>query len=254
MGRIIAIANQKGGVGKSTTAVNLSTALAMLGKKVLLIDLDPQANSTSAVSEVISNDNKKTSYDILQDPKQTNASIHKTTIKNFYIIPSNIDLAGAEVELVSAISRETRLRRATEKTSANFDFVFIDCPPSLGLLTLNGLTAAQRVIIPIQCEYFALEGLSKLLETIKLVRENLNPELSIMGILLTMFDSRTRLSKEVADEVRNFFQGDVFETVIPRNIKLSEAPGFGLPVQLYAPNSSGAEAYNKLAEEVMKNA
>lgn len=253
MGKTVSIANQKGGVGKSTTAVNLGTALAIKKKKVLLLDFDPQANTTSALCETFSKTKgNKTVYDVLYDPSLINESIIETTVKNLYLIPSNIDLAGAEVELVSAISRETRLKRATEKVKEKFDYIFIDCPPSLGLLTLNGLTASEYVIIPIQCEYFALEGLSKLLETIKLVRENTNPGLQVLGILLTMYDSRTRLSKEVADEVKKYFADEVFSTVIPRNIKLSEAPGFGLPVQLYAPNSSGARAYNKLAEEVIK--
>lgn len=249
---ILSIVNQKGGVGKSTTAVNLGAGLAGLGKKVLIVDLDPQSNTTSAImgKHVV---DSITVYDILADHTKTTEALVDTGIENLSLIPSNIELAGAEVELVTAISRETRLKRALDSVKRKFEFILIDCPPSLGLLTLNALTASDAVIIPVQCEYFALEGLGKLLETIDLVRENLNPDLDIFGVLLTMYDLRTRLSAEVAEEVRKYFKEKVFKTVIPRSVRLSEAPGFGKTIQEFAPQSKGAAAYNELAKEVIKN-
>lgn len=250
MGEIISIVNQKGGVGKSTTAVNLGAALSILGKKVLIIDIDPQGNATSAI--IGPEEKKKTTvYDVLVDSQKISDAIYKTEIENLSIVPANIDLAGAEIELVNTISREGRLDKALNKEKISYDFVVIDCPPSLGLLTINALTAADSLIIPIQCEYYALEGLSKLMETIRLIKVNLNSNLEIKGVLLTMFDSRTNLSSEVAEEIKNYFGKDVFKSIIPRTVRLSEAPGFGKPIQFYAPKSKGAEAYNKLAEEVI---
>lgn len=250
---ILSIVNQKGGVGKSTTAINLGAGLAILGKEVLLVDLDPQANTTSTLFQQHIKEGP-TVYSILDDWRLTPSAIFKTGFSKLKIIPSNIELAGAEIELVSAISRETRLKKALDVVKDDFDFILIDCPPSLSLLTLNALTASDGVIIPIQCEYFALEGLSKLLDTLRLVKENLNENLEIFGVLLTMYDNRTRLSAEVADEVREYFGDKVFKTVIPRSVRLSEAPGFGKPIQDYAPNSKGALAYNELAKEVIENA
>jgi chromosome partitioning protein len=250
---ILSIVNQKGGVGKSTTAINMGAGLAILGKDVLLVDLDPQSNTTSALLQRHIKDGF-TVYDILDDWKLTPKAVVDTGISRLKIIPSNIELAGAEIELVSAISREMRLKKALDPIKNDFDFILIDCPPSLSLLTLNALTASDGVIIPIQCEYFALEGLSKLLDTLSLVKENLNENLEIFGVLLTMYDNRTRLSAEVAEEVREYFGDKVFKTVIPRSVRLSEAPGFGKPIQEFAPNSKGALAYNELAREVIENA
>ena len=250
---ITAIVNQKGGVGKSTTTVNLGAGLASLGKKVALVDLDPQSNTTSTLlgkppSQLL------TVYDVLDDWKKVREAFINTSIENLFLMPANIDLAGAEIELVTAISREMRLKRALEPVKSEFDFILIDCPPSLGLLTLNAMAAADNLIVPIQCEYFALEGLSKLLETYEIIRDNLNPSLTILGFLLTMYDVRTRLSAEVAEEVRKYFGDKVFNTVIPRSVRISEAPGFSKPIQEFAPNSKGAEAYNELAKEVIERA
>jgi len=250
---ITAIVNQKGGVGKSTTAVNLGVGLAHLNRKVALVDMDPQSNTTSTLLGKPPADSL-TVYDVLDDWKKVREAFVQTSVENLFLLPSNIDLAGAEIELVSAISREMRLKRALEAVRNEFDFILIDCPPSLGLLTLNAMAAADNLIVPIQCEYFALEGLSKLLETYEIVKENLNPGLTIFGFLLTMYDVRTRLSAEVAEEVRKYFGEKVFKTVIPRSVRISEAPGFSKPIQEFAPNSKGAEAYNQLAKEVIERA
>ncbi len=246
---IFSFTNQKGGVGKTTSALNTAVYLADQGKRVLLIDLDPQANLTSGIG-LKADTERGTVYSILTKKRKAEECFYSTQINNLYIIPSGIELAGAEVELVGAMSRETILKNATTKIRASFDYIFIDCPPSLGLLTINALTASDFVIIPVQCEYFALEGLGQLVNTIKLVRQNLNPALSIAGVLLTMFDSRTKLSKEVAQEVQNFFKSKVFKTIVPRNVRLSEAPSFGQPVRIYDPKSPGAQAYEELAREI----
>lgn len=251
MPKVIAIANQKGGVGKTTTSINLSACIAEKGKKVLLIDIDPQGNATSGLS--INNHGEKSVYNVLVDDIKIEDAIKPTMIKNLHICPSNIDLAGAEIEMVSLVSRENRLKNAIEKMENKYDYVFIDCPPSLGLITLNAFTASDTVIVPIQCEYYALEGLGQLVNSIKLVKKHLNPDLEIEGVLLTMYDSRTRLSTQVAEEVGKYFGEKVFETVIPRNIRLSEAPSHGLPISMYDPLSKGARTYKKLAKELINN-
>lgn len=253
MGKVIAVANQKGGVGKTTTAVNLAACLAEgEGCNVLLVDSDPQGNATSGVG-IDKTRVTDSIYDVLIDGIPARRAIRATTIRNLRIIASTIDLAGAEIELVPLISRETRLADALEGTRDEFDFTLIDCPPSLGLLTINALTAADSVLIPIQCEYYALEGLTQLLSTIRLVQKNLNPSLQIEGVLLTMFDGRTNLSIEVADEVKRYFRDRVFRTVIPRNVRLSEAPGHGKPIIHYDASSRGAEVYSELAKEMVEN-
>ena len=246
MGRIISIANQKGGVGKTTTAINLSTVLAKRNKKTLLIDMDPQGNATSGIG--IEKNLEKSTYNLLIEEV-----ILKTDIKNLDICPSTINLAGAEVELVSMMSREMRLKEKLESIKDNYDYILIDCPPSLGLITLNAFTASNSVLIPVQCEYYALEGLGQLLNTVKLVKKHLNKDLEIEGALLTMFDTRTNLSKQVVDEVKRYFGDKVYKTVIPRNVKLSEAPSYGMPITVYDPRSKGAKCYDKLGKEVIKN-
>lgn len=252
MGKVLAIANQKGGVGKTTTAVNLSASLAKLGKRVLLIDIDPQGNTTSGVG-IAKSDVEYCVYDILIEDELPENVLLSTKQENLYIIPSTISLAGAEIELVSTISREHRLKEALTDVRKRFDYIVIDCPPSLGLLTLNALTAADGVLIPVQCEYYALEGLSQLLSTVRLVQKHLNHDLQIEGVLLTMLDARTNLGLQVIEEVKKYFREKVYHSIIPRNVRLSEAPSHGLPIALYDERSRGAETYLELAREVIKN-
>lgn len=250
MGKIIVICNQKGGVGKTTTSINLSAYLAMAGKKVMLVDLDPQANATSGIG-INKHDIQKSTYHVLLEELGIGDILQKTMVDNLLLAPSNLDLTGAEVELVGVMGREYRLKRALQKEKENYDFMIIDSPPSLGLLTINGLCAADSVIIPVQCEYYALEGLTQLHNTIRLVKENLNPALGIEGVLLTMADFRTNLTKEVIQEARNHFKDKVYHTVIPRNIRLTEAPSFGKPISLYDGNSLGAQKYAELSQEIL---
>lgn len=251
MSKVIAIANQKGGVGKTTTAINLSTCVAERGKKVLLIDIDPQGNSTSGLSAT--NPEAKSIYDTLIEEVPLSEVIRPTVVKNLHICQANINLAGAEVELVPLSHRELRLKNAIEGLEQKYDYIFIDCPPSLGLITLNAFAASNSVLIPIQCEYYALEGLGQLINTVKLVQKNLNKDLEVEGVVLTMYDSRTNLSGQVAEEVKKYFGEKVFNTVIPRNIRLSEAPSHGLPISMYDPFSKGARTYKKLAKELVSN-
>jgi chromosome partitioning protein len=250
--RIIAITNQKGGVGKSTTAVNMSAYLSSYGYRTLIIDLDPQSNSTSGMG-VSAGDIKNSTYDVLINDLDPHEAIIDTAYKNLQLLPSSIQLAGAEVELVSSLKREYRLSEALKKIEGEYDYIIIDCPPALGLLTINALSAAKEVLIPIQCEYYALEGLGQLLNTIELVKKNLNEKLKISGVILTMYDSRTKLGEQVIEEVKNFFSEKVYKTIIPRNIRLSEAPGFGKPIIDYDPGCRGAEAYKDFTKEVIKN-
>lgn len=251
--RIIAIINQKGGVGKSTTAVNLAAALGEQNKKVLLVDFDPQGNSTSGLG-IEKEDLEQCVYDALLNDVPVEELIHDTETKKVYVVPATIQLAGAEIELVSAMARETRLKELLAPVKDEFDFIFIDCPPSLGLLTINALAAADSVLIPIQCEYYALEGVTKLLESMRMVKSRINKDLDTYGVLMTMYDSRTSLSNQVVEEVRNYFGDKTFKTLIPRTVKLSEAPSFGMPVINYAPNNKGAKAYRELAKEVIRRA
>lgn len=250
MTKVLAVANQKGGVAKTTTAINLSAALATEGKKVLLIDLDPQGNASSGLG-LDKDADLRCIYDVLINEYPLEKVKLPTPVENLGLIPSSIQLAGAEVELVSMINRERRLKDAIKKARQQYDYILIDCPPSLGLLTLNALTAADGVLIPVQCEYYALEGLGQLLNTIELVSKHLNPKLDVFGVLLTMQDSRTNLSTQVADEVKAFFKEKVFEQGISRNVRLSEAPSFGLPIGLYDPRSKGSEQYKAVAMEVI---
>lgn len=250
MARIICITNQKGGVGKTTTTVNLSACLAAIEKKTLLVDMDPQGNSTSGVG-LDKNECDPNVYQVLMGDADILSAIRPTELKKLFCVPSNSNLTGAEVELVSLEERETRLKKALATVERDFDYILIDCPPSLGFLTLNALTAAHSVLIPVQSEYYALEGLSSLMGTVELVRESLNPRLEIEGALLTMHDARTKLSGQVAEEVRKFFGEKVYNTVIPRNIQLSESPSFGKPIILYDIRSSGAQAYLNLTKEIV---
>lgn len=251
MAKVIGIINQKGGVGKTTTAVSLAAYLADSGKKTLLVDEDAQGNATSGLS-MEKDGYTHTLYDVLINGLPPKNAIYKTAVKKLSLLPSSIALAGAEVELVGVKDREVRLRRVIHTVSDDFDFILIDCPPSLGLMTVNALTAADMILIPIQAEFYALEGLTQLVKTVEMVTRHLNPDLSILGILLTMFDGRTNLSLQVAEEVKKYFGDKVFRTVIPRTVKLSEAPSFGQPISIYAPKSKGAEAYSDLCREVLK--
>ncbi len=252
MGKTIAIFNQKGGVGKTTTNINLGACLAQKGKNILIIDMDPQGNTTSGVG-IAKNSLNYTVYDLLiDDDFDTVQAVLSTAIKRLDIVPASVDLAGAEVELVQIPGRETRLRRAVEKVKEFYDYIFIDCPPSLGLLTLNSLTAADSVLIPIQCEFYALEGVSQLMNTIELVKNNLNTQLEIEGVVLSMFDGRTNLSIQVVQEAKKFFGSKVYATVIPRNVRLAEAPSYGMPIIQYEPRSKGAYAYSELADEFIE--
>ncbi len=250
MAKVIAIANQKGGVGKTTTAVNLSSCLAVKGKKVVIIDVDPQGNTTSGLG-IDKKTIDKSVYDVIINDEKIENVLIKTVVDNLFLCPSNIQLVGAEVELVSFISRETRMKMAIERIRDKYDFILIDCPPSLGLLTLNSLTASDTILVPIQCEYYALEGLSQLMNTVNLVQRHLNPALDVEGVVLTMFDARTNLSIQVVEDVKKHFRNKVYRTIIPRNVRLSEAPSFGLPIILYDPKSKGAECYLDLAQEVI---
>lgn len=251
MGKIISIANQKGGVGKTTTSINLSTILAKKGRKVLMIDADPQGNASSGVG-VGREDIELSIYDVLIDDTEIPDVVKKTNVKNLSLCPSNINLAGAEVELVSMMSREQRLKEKLDEVKEDYDFIIIDCPPSLGLITLNAFTASDSVLIPVQCEYYALEGLGQLLNTINLVKKHLNKDIEIEGALLTMYDIRTNLSNQVVKEVKRYFNEKVYKTVIPRNVKLSEAPSYGMPISMYDPRSKGAKSYEKFVKEFLK--
>lgn len=251
MGLILSVVNQKGGVGKTTTSVNVSAYLAKMGKKTLLIDADPQGNATSGIG-MEKNDLERTIYDVVINGEDINDVIVSANRKNLFICPANIDLAGAEIEMVNLFSRETVLKKAFQKIKGDYDFVIIDCPPSLGLLTVNALTASDGVVVPIQAEYYALEGLSQLLNTINKVKKHLNPSLEIFGVVVTMFDSRTQLANQVASEVRQYFGEKLFKSIIPRNVRLSEAPSHGLSISEYDKRSKGADAYEYLSKEIIK--
>ena len=262
MGKIIAIVNQKGGVGKTTTSINLSASLGVLNKKVLLVDLDPQGNATTGVG-VDKGDISSSIYEVLTMKSDINGSIIKTKSKNLYLLPAYLNLAGVDMELIELerkaketgvkFNRVTRLKDELSKVKDEYDFILIDCPPSLGLITLNAFTASDSVLIPVQCEYFALEGLGQLLNTVNLVKKHLNKNLEIEGALLTMYDARTNLSNQVVKEVKKYFEDKVYKTVIPRNVRLSEAPSYGMPITVYDPRSKGAKAYEKFAKELLKN-
>jgi chromosome partitioning protein len=251
MGKILAVANQKGGVGKTTTAVNLSAALGRAGKKVLMVDIDPQGNATSGLG-VNKRETPNSTYQLLVGAARIGETRVKTEFKNLDIVPSNIDLAGVEIELVEMEERTYRLKQALAPVRDEYDYIVIDCPPSLGLITLNALTAANGLLVPIQCEYYALEGLSQLMATVRQVKRLYNPDIEIEGVLLTMYDSRLNLTMQVVAEVKKHFPGKVYRTVIPRNVRLSEAPSYGMPIQYYEDVSKGAAAYNELAQEFLK--
>lgn len=252
MGKAIAIFNQKGGVGKTTTNINLGACLAIKGKKVLIMDIDPQGNTTSGIG-IKKKTLDYTVYDLLIDDNfDTRRAILHTAVDGLDIVPASVDLAGAEIELVQIAEREKRLKTAIDKVRDKYDYIFIDCPPSLGLLTINSLTAVESVLIPIQCEFYALEGVSQLINTIELVRKGLNPDLQVEGVILSMFDGRTNLSAQVVQEVKRYFGDKVYSTVIPRNIRLAEAPGYGMAITQYDPKSKGAEAYMEFAEEFLE--
>ena len=250
MGRIIAIANQKGGVGKTTTSINLSSCLAEAGKKILAIDLDPQGNTTSGLG-VDKDDLENTVYELMLDECTIRESIHKTEIENLTLIPSNVNLSGAEIELLGINDKEYILKNAVDYIRDDYDFIIIDCPPSLNMLTVNAMTTADTVLVPIQCEYYALEGLSQLIHTIELVKERLNKKLVMEGVVFTMYDARTNLSLQVVENVKDNLQQNIYKTIIPRNVRLAEAPSYGQPITLYDTRSAGAEAYRLLAEEVI---
>lgn len=250
MGRIIAIANQKGGVGKTTTAINLSASLASLGKKVLAIDMDPQGNMSSGLG-VDKNEVEKTVYDLIIGNIGIEECIYEEVIENLDVLPSNIDLSAAEIELIGVDNKEYILRDEVNKVKEKYDFIIIDCPPALSMLTINAMTTSDSVLVPIQCEYYALEGLSQLIHTIELVQERLNPELAIEGVVFTMYDARTNLSLQVVENVKDNLNQNIYKTIIPRNVRLAEAPSYGMPINLYDPKSKGTESYLLLAEEVI---
>ena len=250
MGRIIAIANQKGGVGKTTTSINLTAALAEAGKKVLVIDIDPQGNTTSGFG-IDKNDLDDTVYELILGECSINDCIIKEVLPNVSVLPSNVNLAAAEIELIGVEKKEFILKKEVDYIKDQYDYILIDCPPSLSMLTVNAMTTASSVLVPIQCEYYALEGLSQLIHTVNLVKERLNPELYMEGVVFTMYDSRTNLSAQVVENVKQHFKQKVFDTVIPRNIRLAEAPSYGIPICLYDSKSAGAEAYRSLADEII---
>lgn len=250
MGKIISITNQKGGVGKTTTSVNLAAALAHLGKRVCIVDIDPQGNSTSGLG-IEKSKIKHSIYEVIINGVPAKDAVLPTMMDTLFLIPANIDLVGAQVELVGKMARESYLKEALLPIKDDYDFIFLDCPPSLGILTVNALNASDNVLVPIQCEFYALEGLSQLISTIKLVKRTLNPKLEIEGVVLTMYDGRTNLSSQVVQEVKAYFKNKVYETIIPRNVRLSEAPSFGLPIIKYDPKSLGSETYMALAEELV---
>ena len=251
LGKIIAIINQKGGVGKTTTAVNLAAGVGILGKKVLLIDADPQGNSTSGYG-INKREIKTSSYDLLVTGAHAKEAVIQTEFKNVSVIPANIDLAGAEVELISKTRRESQLKTALALIKDDFDYIFIDCPPSLGLITINALTASDAFFVPVQCEYYALEGLSQLITTVRQIKMGYNPDLELEGVLLTMFDGRLNLTQQVVGEIKKYFAKELYKTTIPRGVRLSEAPSYGRPIQYYDPRCKGADAYNDLAKEFIK--